>query len=73
MLSLLVTVNPQNDQTWKRGEVPISGSQNGNIIIEGIRGSNLFGDIAIDDLSVRQGQCTVIHILYLLHTLFSKF
>ena len=44
------------------GQVPISGSQSGYIIIEGIVGSNIYGDIAIDDLRVSQGQCTVIYI-----------
>ena len=59
-LSPAVTVNPQTDQAWKLGQVQISGSQSGYIIIEGIVGNNIYGDIAIDDLRVSQGQCSVI-------------
>ena len=55
-------MNPQTDLSWKMGQVPISGSQNGYIIIEGIVGNNIYGDIAIDDLRVSQGQCTVTYI-----------
>ncbi len=59
-----VTANPQTDQTWRQAQVPISGSQSGAIIIEGIVGNGIEGDIAIDDLSVTRGQCSVsrVHI-----------
>ena len=60
-LSLYLTAVPglQTNSQWREGQVTISGSQSGNIIIEGIVGTGIQGDIAIDDLSVTQGACEV--------------
>ena len=54
-----MTANPQNDQNWRQGRITINGNIGGAIIIEGIVGSTTQGDIAIDDISVTQGQCSV--------------
>ena len=56
---LSVTTLPQTDQSWLFAQVTISGSRSGNIIFEGTRGISMESDIAIDDLSVTQGACSV--------------
>ncbi|XP_071956926.1 MAM and LDL-receptor class A domain-containing protein 2-like [Antedon mediterranea] len=45
---------------WLEGQVTISTSSSYLIVIEGIRGSNFYGDIAIDDLLLLDGTCPPI-------------
>ncbi|GLG93676.1 Uncharacterized protein GBIM_01019 [Gryllus bimaculatus] len=42
---------------WYQAEVPVSAPNSFRIIIEGTVGKNNLGDIALDDLSLRQGSC----------------
>ncbi|XP_073894275.1 MAM domain-containing glycosylphosphatidylinositol anchor protein 1 isoform X5 [Macaca fascicularis] len=42
---------------WQQAHVPISPSGPFQIIFEGVRGSGYLGDIAIDDVTLKKGEC----------------
>ncbi|XP_045428738.1 MAM domain-containing glycosylphosphatidylinositol anchor protein 1 isoform X3 [Pipistrellus kuhlii] len=42
---------------WQQAHVPINPSGPFQIIFEGIRGSGYLGDIAIDDVTLKKGEC----------------
>ncbi len=49
---------PSTDRTWKLLPVSVPSNQQGYIFIEGIWGNvRTLGDIAIDDVTVIDGQC----------------
>ncbi|XP_074167138.1 MAM domain-containing glycosylphosphatidylinositol anchor protein 1 isoform X2 [Sminthopsis crassicaudata] len=43
--------------SWQQAHVPINPSGPFQIIFEGVRGSGYLGDIAIDDVSLKKGEC----------------
>ncbi|KAK2503063.1 hypothetical protein MC885_005378, partial [Smutsia gigantea] len=42
---------------WQQAHVPIDPSGPFQIIFEGVRGSGYLGDIAIDDVTLKKGEC----------------
>ncbi|KAE8600239.1 hypothetical protein XENTR_v10013144 [Xenopus tropicalis] len=42
---------------WQHAMVPISATGQFQVVFEGVRGSGIEGDIAIDDVTVRKGEC----------------
>uniref|UniRef100_A0A8C9KVD2 MAM domain containing glycosylphosphatidylinositol anchor 1 n=1 Tax=Phocoena sinus TaxID=42100 RepID=A0A8C9KVD2_PHOSS len=42
---------------WQQAHVPINPSGPFQIIFEGVRGSGYLGDIAIDDITLKKGEC----------------
>lgn len=48
----------QQNQQWQRGQLNLSPSDSGYLVFEGsVSGDQ--GDIALDDISVTRGACTV--------------
>lgn len=49
-------------QRWIRGQYGIkANSQPYKVVLEGIRGSGYRGDIAVDDLKLKQGLCSTMN------------
>ena len=42
---------------WYQAQVDIMGNSTYKIVFEGVRGTSFRGDIAIDDITVRDGSC----------------
>lgn len=58
---------------WQFLQIKFTGSGNDKIIIEGVRGTNSLGDIAIDDIMVQAGstchaQCKFVYNSFLAYT-----
>ena len=51
-------IGSQGNQ-WKRGSYFMDGANsiNGYVVFEAVRGSGVFGDIALDDITVTPGPC----------------
>ena len=44
--------------TWTQAQVDVTGNSPLNVVIEASKGSSMFGDIAIDDVSIVDGSCS---------------
>ncbi|CAB3991891.1 MAM and LDL-receptor class A domain-containing 1-like isoform X1 [Paramuricea clavata] len=58
MLELFKKSGDQGDQ-WKKAEVQISNGNSYSVVFSGVRGSSYCGDIALDEISITSGQCSV--------------
>ena len=52
-MSKIWSKNGEQGSKWMKGTAKIGGHANFRIVIEGVRGSDYQGDIAIDDISFR--------------------
>ena len=57
-LQQFVSKNGTHGNQWLPLQVQLSVSGSKQIIIEGVRGNNYLGDIAIDDIHVVSGTCS---------------
>ncbi|XP_066300036.1 MAM and LDL-receptor class A domain-containing protein 1-like [Branchiostoma lanceolatum] len=56
--TLLWTKSGDNDDVWRLGYVTVSSPNDVfQVVFEGVRGQSFRGDIAIDDLQLRDGSC----------------
>ncbi|XP_078334103.1 MAM and LDL-receptor class A domain-containing protein 1-like [Crassostrea virginica] len=55
--NLLWTLSGNQGNQWKPAQLSVTSTQSFNLIIEGIVGGSIYGDIAIDDLSFSNGAC----------------
>ena len=53
----LWSVSGDHGNRWLNGQAPIRATSSYSVVIEGVRGSGLAGDIAIDDLSFGDTLC----------------
>ncbi|XP_029448766.1 MAM domain-containing glycosylphosphatidylinositol anchor protein 1 isoform X1 [Rhinatrema bivittatum] len=51
------TLSGNRGNVWQQANVPINPAGSFQIIFEGVRGSGYEGDIAIDDVTVKKGDC----------------
>ncbi|CAH1786797.1 unnamed protein product, partial [Owenia fusiformis] len=56
-LTLLWSLDGEQGNEWRDGQVSYYSSNSHEIIIEGIRGSGFKGDISIDDITFTSGRC----------------
>ncbi|CAB4000024.1 MAM and LDL-receptor class A domain-containing 2 [Paramuricea clavata] len=64
-IQVLLNITGEQDDFWRRADVPISSASEFEIVIEGVRGTSYTGDISIDDVSLTPGckvcpKCTPI-------------
>ncbi|KAM4694099.1 MAM domain-containing glycosylphosphatidylinositol anchor protein 1 isoform 2-T2 [Discoglossus pictus] len=57
------TLSGNKGNMWQHATVPINPSEPFQVIFEGVRGSGMEGDIAIDDVTVKKGECPRRQIL----------
>ncbi|XP_069937459.1 MAM and LDL-receptor class A domain-containing protein 1-like, partial [Cherax quadricarinatus] len=50
-------ISGEAGNAWYQGQVPISSSSPFKIVFEGVVGNNNLGDIAIDEITIKQGAC----------------
>ncbi|CAH2256324.1 MAM domain-containing glycosylphosphatidylinositol anchor 1 [Pelobates cultripes] len=55
--SLVWSLTGERGNKWQRANVPIDPSGPFQVVFEGVRGQGVEGDIAIDDVSVKKGDC----------------
>ncbi|XP_053093434.1 MAM domain-containing glycosylphosphatidylinositol anchor protein 2 isoform X6 [Pangasianodon hypophthalmus] len=55
--SLVWTLSGSQGDHWKQARVNIHPTSSFQMILEGIRGSGIEGDIAIDDVAIEEGEC----------------
>eukprot|EP00795_Rhopilema_esculentum_P012712 gene12712-3431_t len=55
--TLLKTYNGSQGNIWKEGEVGLYSRSNFRVILEATRGTDYRGDISLDDLYVKDGNC----------------
>ncbi|KAK9959939.1 hypothetical protein ABG768_010029 [Culter alburnus] len=51
------TLSGNQGDRWRQARVNINPTSSFQIILEGIRGSGIEGDIAIDDVTIEEGEC----------------
>lgn len=59
-LTQIWTKSGEQGTTWIQGHVDVSSTNGYFIIFEGVVGNNVFGDIAIDDISMLDNSCSTI-------------
>eukprot|EP00794_Sanderia_malayensis_P017044 gene17044-18759_t len=56
-LTLLKTYNGSQGNVWKEGEVGLYSRTNFRVVVEATRGADYRGDISLDDINIRGGNC----------------
>lgn len=57
---------------WYQSQVDIQGNATYEIMFEGVRGTSYKGDIAVDDITVREGSCAGLKLLFFIFFYFLR-